>query len=250
MPYGLYISAEGALVQNHRLETIANNLANVDTTAFKRDLAMIQARYAEEIQQGQDRPGAGTINDLGGGVMVRGDETDHSPGSLKTTGKDTDLAIRGPGFFVVRQRGQDLLTRAGAFALSPLGELQTPDGGSVLNEAGGPTLIDPSQPWTVTPDGSILQGGAAQPLALVQPVSYGDLVKQGENMFRPLAPAPPVPPEARDVVHGFLEQSGVNPTREMVALIETSRAFEANVNLIRTQDQMLSTLLSRVLRTT
>ena len=72
-------------------------------------------------------------------------------------------------------------------------------------------------------------------------------MKVGSNMFRSLAPTQPVGPDQRNVQQGYLEQSGVNPTREMMAMIETSRAFEANTKIIQHQDSMMGSLLSRVL---
>jgi flagellar basal-body rod protein FlgF len=78
MPYGLYISAEGANVQGRRLEVIANNLANVDTVGFKKDLAVFQARYAEGIKQGLVPPDTGAIENEGGGVMSVETVTDFS----------------------------------------------------------------------------------------------------------------------------------------------------------------------------
>ena len=96
MPYGMYISAEGAAAQAQRLEVIANNLANVDTPGFKQDVPTFQARFAEAIQQGQAQLGDQSINDLGGGVKVIEVDTDHSAGLLKETGNDLDLAFYQP----------------------------------------------------------------------------------------------------------------------------------------------------------
>ena len=81
-----------------------------------------------------------------------------------------------------------------------------------------------------------------------QPESLGDLVKVGSNAFRPLGTVAPVPAQSRDIRQGYLEQAGVSSTSEMMAMIETSRAFEANTKLIQHQDGMLSQLLGRVLR--
>ena len=86
MPYGLYISAEGAYAQNKRMEVLANNLANAATTAFKRDQPIFQARLAEATARGLDFPGSRSINDLGGGVEVLGTVTDFSQGALEATG--------------------------------------------------------------------------------------------------------------------------------------------------------------------
>ncbi|MGE0606230.1 MAG: flagellar basal-body rod protein FlgF [Pirellulales bacterium] len=250
MPYGLYISAEGAQAQSRRLEVVANNLANVDTVGFRRDVAQFQARFAEEIESGRDHYGSGSVNNLGGGVQVQSTATDFTAGSLKRTGTDTDLAIRGDGFFVIRKGDDQLLTRAGNFLLSPTGQLETGEGYPVMNDTGNPVVIDQDLgPWMVTPDGGIAQAGNVTYLAMVRPDSLADLVKQGENMFHSTTAPQPVEPSQRAVAQGWLETSGVKPTSEMMQMIEASRAFEANVNMIRNQDQMLGTLITRILRT-
>ena len=251
MPYGLYLSAEGAHAQVTRLEVIANNLANVDTVGFKRELAMLQARYAEETQNGQDYPGSGSINDVGGGVEVRETKTDFAPGPLKRTGLPTDMAIRGEGFFVVQKDGENFLTRAGNFMVNAQGQLLTEYGQqryAVLSDAGTPVVIDPAGgPWNLTPTGAIRQSGVVQSLAIVKPGSLGDLARVGENVFRPLAETQPVALADRSVAGGYLEMSGVQPTTEMIQMIETARAVEANVNMMKTQDEMLYQLINRVM---
>ncbi len=247
MPYGLYIAAEGAMVQNRRLEVIANNLANVDTTAFKRDVVQLQARFAEAIVQGEDVPGSGSINDVGGGVMVEATTTDFSPGGYQQTSRPEDFAIRGDGYFVVQKQGQKLLTRAGNFNFTATGMLTTDEGLPVLSADGAPVAIDPNRPWWLSREGEVLQDGARIPLALVRPQQPGDLVKAGGNLFHPLAATVPLPPEFRRVESGMLETSGVNPVAEMMNMISASRAFESNVTLIRNHDHMLGNLISRVL---
>lgn len=246
MAYGMYISAEGALAQSVRLETISNNLANVDTVGFKRDLAQFQARYAEAIQQGAVAAEAGTINDVGGGVEVLSTITDYSPGPMKNTGQPTDMAIRGRGFFVIDRNGEQMLTRNGAFQITAQGLLTTQDGDAVMSEGGTPVVI--TGPFQFGEDGSILSPEGLQRLALVEPESLGDLAKTGENMFQSLAPPRALDPALRSVTNGMLEGSGTNAVREMVDMIETSRAYEANVNMIRHHDQMFGTLISRVLK--
>jgi flagellar basal-body rod protein FlgF len=250
MFYGAYISAEGAQAQSRRLEILANNLANVDTTGFKRDLAVVRARHAEEIDLGSDSPGSGSINNVGGGVRLIATQTDFSPGPLTVTSQPTDVAIDGEGFFMVRKPDGDYLTRAGDFALRPTGELVTQEGHAVLDSDGNPILIDVAiGPWNINANGDIVQAdGVGAQLALVTPRSLGDLVKAGENLFRPLADPLPVSPETRRVAQGYLERSGVQPTLEMMDLITASRAFEANVNMIRNQDQMIGALVGRLLR--
>ena len=250
MPYGLYISAEGAQAQSTRMEVIANNLANASTPGFKRELAIFQARFAEEIQQGQEPAGAGTLNDIGGGVETLATITDFSEGPRKQTGIPTDRAIDGDGFFVVRRNGQNFLTRSGSFESNQTGTLVTQDGDVVLSATGTPIAVAPDQgPWYGTPDGAVAQGSELTYLALARPNSLGDLMKVGDNLFAPLAPIKPIDATQRKVSSHWLELSGVRPVNEMTEMIETSRAFEANVNMIRNQDQILGELVSRVLKT-
>lgn len=247
MPYGLYISAEGAYAQTKRLETLANNLANVDTAGFKRDLAIFQARSTE--QQGLDSPPVPqSLSELSGGVFFRENKTDFSPGVLKHTGIPTDMAIGNDAFFQVQRPDGNYLTRAGNFMLNANGRLVTQNGDAVLNDSGSPIEIDPTLgPWQVMPDGGVVQGDTRQLIGLVRPASLGDLAKAGENMFRPLAPAQPVPDGERIVHPGTLEQSDVRPTSEMMELIEASRVFEANVSMIKNHDQMATALTERLL---
>jgi flagellar basal body rod protein FlgG len=248
MPYGLYLSAEGAHVQSIRLETLANNLANVDTPGFKRDLAVFQARYSEAEQRGLEAPGNGGFSDLSGGTMVRETRTDFAPGMLKPTHNDKDFAIDGQGFFAIKRGDETLLTRAGNFLINSNNQLVTQNGDAVLNDSLNPITIDPTLPWTLANDGTIQQAGDVTPLGVVKPASLGDLVKMGDNLFRSLGPVTPTDPTERHVLNNTLEGSGVKPTLEMMELIETTRAFEANVNMIKTQDTAMSGLISRLLK--
>ncbi len=251
MPYGLYMSAEGAHAQATRLEVIAHNLANVDTTGFKRELAIIQSRYAEEIEEGGAEPGTGEINDIGGGVEVLATQTDFGPAPHKATGLPTDLAIKEEGFFVVGRDDEQFLTRAGNFQVTARGELVTQYGGEqykVLDDSMTPIVLDREAPWEFTVSGAVQQAGATTNLAMVKPQSYGDLSRVGENVFRPLAETIPLTGGEREVAPGFLEASGVKPTDEMVAMIEASRLLEANLNMMKSQDEMLDGLINRLMR--
>ena len=248
MPYGLYLSSEGAHAQSLRLDVISHNLANVDTVGFKRELAVCQARYAEAIEEGSSMPGLGSIDDVGGGIMVRETLTDFSPGPLKPTGTRTDVAIKAEGFFKVRKGEEIFLTRAGNFTIASNGHLTTQQGYDVLDESDGPIVIlDPR--WHVNESGTIWKQGGVQNLALVKPNSLGDLTRAGENLFKPLGDVEPLGASDRKVASGYLESSSVRPTSEMVDLIQASRALEANINLMKAQDQMLGGLVNRVMKT-
>ncbi len=250
MPYGTYISAEGAAVQSRRLEVIANNMANADTVGFKQDVSTFQARYAQAIQQGLSSPGDQTINNIGGGVKVFDIATNFAEGQFQPTGKELDMAINGKGFFHIRgDDGQVYLSRAGNFTVDPTGRLVTDSGHlPVLDQQFAEIKINGDLPWYVSPDGFLVQDGGAKAVGLSQPKSLDDLVKVGNNLFRSTTPLQPVPLQERNVRQGFLELSGSNPVNQMMAMIESTRGFEVNSRMIQSQDSATGTLLSRVLR--
>jgi flagellar basal-body rod protein FlgF len=249
MPYGLYISAEGANAQSSRLDVIANNLANIDTVGFKRELACFQARYAEAVNKGLAIPGNGNLEDIGGGVLFRQTKTDFSAGAVKRTDNPAHVAILGDGFFTVKKGNETFLTRAGNFELNSRGELVTPQGYAVLDESGGPVVINPDvKHWEISDTGALRQPGNVQNLAIVKPAANENLVKYGENLFRSMTPTESVPAAERRVASGCLEMSAVSPTLEMTAMIEASRLFEANISMMKTQNQTLGSLIDRVLK--
>jgi flagellar basal body rod protein FlgG len=222
----------------------------VDTPGFKQDVPTFQARFAEAIQKGQARSGDGSINDIGGGVKVMDIATDYSMGELKRTGNDLDLAINGKGFFHVKgDDGKQYLSRAGDFALDTQGKLVTQNGHRpVLDQQGGEIQLALNVPWSMSADGFINQAGSIRALGMSQPDSLGEMVKVGNNLFKPTGSIKPLELSERNVRQGYLEMSGASPVRQMMAMIETTRAFEANSRMIQNQDSMMGSLISRVLQ--
>jgi len=249
MTYGTYLSASGAHVQNHRLEVLSHNLANVNTPGFKPSLAIVQARHNKSIQDGEVSPGSGTLADIGGGAKIQPTLTSFELGPMETTGNKTDFAItKVDSFFVVKRGEEQFLTRAGGFLFNAQGELTNPNGDQVLATDGNPIQIDPTSRYEVNQDGTILQNGAGISLMLAKPESLGDLARVGDNLFKPLTAPTPVPPKERAVRSGMLEKSAVNPTTAMMELIEATRAYESNLRLIQHQDQASGNLIGRLLR--
>jgi flagellar basal-body rod protein FlgF len=248
MDYGLYMSAAGADSQTQRMEVLSHNMANVDTPGFKEELAVLQARDSRAIADGTDVAGRGSINDLGSGASLVETMTNFAEGTLKQTAGPWDMAIRGDGFFVVENDGQQFLTRAGNFQVNADGVLMTQQGYRVLSAAGMPIEINPKMYSMLHKDGYLEHSGAGDQLALVKPRSMGDLARAGDNLFRPLGPTQALEPGERHVESGFLEISGVRPTRTMMELIETSRMYEANVRMIQNHDQTTGSLVNRILR--
>jgi flagellar basal-body rod protein FlgF/flagellar basal-body rod protein FlgG len=250
MYYGMYVAAACAHAQGERLEVINHNIANAGTAGFKRELGVLQARASEAIERGMDFSGSRTINDLGGGVAMTQTTTDFTEGPLRETHVDTDMALDRPNsFFVVEKDGEEFLTRSGNFHFLSTGTLVTDQGYPVLGADGGPIQIDPQLPFSVSPAGEIVQGGEARPLGIKQPAALGDLVRVGENLFQTIGEeTAAVPADERRVHWRHLEMSSVQPHTEMIRMIETSRAYEANVRMIQNHDNILGSLLSRVLR--
>ena len=247
MDYGLYVAAAGADTQSRRMEVLSNNLANVDTTGFKEELAVLQARDSRALRDGSDYRGRGGINDLGSGVSMSSTQTNFNPGILKHTGAKWDVAIQGEGFFTVDNNGEKLLTRAGDFQVNSQGELLTQQGFKVLDVEGTPIIMNPSMYSKIHTDGFVQHSGGGQELGIVKPQSLGDLSRVGNNTFRALGPVATVPQNQRTVRPGSLELSDVEPTRAMMELIETSRVYEANVRMIQSHDQMTGSLVNRIL---
>ncbi|MFO0923281.1 MAG: flagellar hook basal-body protein [Pirellulales bacterium] len=249
MPYGMYLSAAGAQAQNHRLEVISHNLANINTPGFKPLMSVLQARNAEAIDQGETLAGSGGIDDLGGGVKAVPTRTQFQQGPIEQTKRPTDFAINNSkGFFVVQRGEEQLLTRAGDFVFNSNGTLTTTNGDPVMSVAGAPIQVDPTKPYQVRDDGEIQQAGQIHRLQVVTPNSMGDLSRIGDNLYRPLAATTPVPATQREVVSGHLERSAVQPTTAMMELIEASRVYEANLRLIQHQDQSIGSLVGRLLK--
>jgi flagellar basal body rod protein FlgG len=250
MMYGLYLSAQGAQAQTTRLDVIANNLANASTSAFKRDLAIYQAHPPYDVENGAPSGGPQGWDNHAGGLSLAGVVTDFSHGSLQRTTGTYDLALAGPGFFQVADEREQFLTRNGQFSISPTGELVTDTGLKVLNESGG-TISVPANASSVevNADGTanaLLEDGVTRAalgrVAVVEPASLDSLEKVGNSLYRAHSAVAPAGPNTF-VRQGYLEASGTNSVMEMLEMIQATRAFETNVNMIKHQDDALSRLL-------
>jgi flagellar basal body rod protein FlgG len=118
----------------------------------------------------------------------------------------------------------------------------------VLDQGGSEIYISRDIPWSMSNDGFISQAGAIYALGMSRPESLDNMVRVGNNLFQPLGDVEPLALAERQVRQGYLEMSGSNPVRQMMAMIETTRAFEANTRMIQNQDTMLGALIGRVLR--
>jgi len=248
MIHGLYHSAQGAQIQSLRQDIISNNLANASTNAFKRDLLRVQAHVPYDVARHLSHAISPPADALPGGVSPADTVTNFAPGRLIPTEGTLDVALTTAGFFRVSDGQQSYLTRDGQFSLNARGQLVTREQGLVvLGDNGQPiTGIDSARPLEIREDGTLLQGAdEIGRLALVEPESYAALQKFGHNLFTTTARLDDAPAQVRQ---GYLEASGTNPVTEMMELIEAARAFEANINMIKTQDDALGRLLGGMAR--
>lgn len=244
MLYGLYISAGGLAANELRMSVGANNLANVNTTGFKVDRVVVQPR-TRAVAAGRTEPTE--LAPLAGGVWATRTITDFLAGPLDETGQPFDIALdtgeRADGFLGVKSAdGQLRWTRDGRLTLDASGRLVTQAGGlDVLDESGQPITIDPAGgPVKIDQAGCLRQGDTE--LAKLKLASFGRpdlLVKQGGNMYA--ASGSTAPGEFRGrIVQGHLEGSAAVATSLLARMIQVQRAYEANANMIRFQDQTLS----------
>ncbi|MCB0350989.1 MAG: flagellar basal-body rod protein FlgF [Bdellovibrionales bacterium] len=260
---GIYSALSGAMAQNQRLETISNNLANANTTGFKKD----KQAFHEYVTANEKPPQVMTVPritasvesfyDMQGGdrayVDARGTYSDHSQGALKNTGGPLDVAIEGKGFFEVLTPAGVRLTRSGTFKMDGDGRLVNSEGFPILKEGAN----DPAQRLiqlsgknvTVGYSGEIYDGDEQIGRLSVLEVDNKDVLqKQGSSLFGLKANYEATPRAANDfkLHQGFIEMSNVNVVDEMTDMIQASRVFEATQSAVKAYDQIDDKLVNQV----
>ena len=250
----LQVARTGLSAQDTRMQVIANNLANVSTTAFKRDranfstLAYQDARIAG--QQSSSQSAYATGLNLGTGVGLQSTTNVQQQGTLNNTGNSYDLAIQGDGYFQVLQpSGQVAFTRAGNFTLSSQGQLVTSQGYVVQPAI---TIPQGATSVTIAKDGTVsamLPGAtsAAQigQITIATFANPAGLQSLGDNMLQQTGASGAAQTVVAGTVgtgtisQGYLEGSNVNVVTELVDMIECQRAYEINSKMISSVDEML-----------
>jgi flagellar basal-body rod protein FlgG len=253
MTTALQIARSGLDALDQRLKVISNNLANVNTTGFKRD----RAAFVSLLYQDDRSPGAASGGDTqyatglgtGTGVRVAGTERIHAQGNLQQTDNALDLGIEGAGFFAVQlPDGTQAYSRDGGFKLSATGELVTAAGLRLVPPI---TIPDGAERITIAPDGTVnaqLPGQAAPveagQITLTRFLNPAGLMPMGDNLYRETqgsgAPIAGVAGQAGlgTLRQGALEGSNVSTVQELVDMIETQRAYEINAKVINAADEM------------
>jgi len=251
----LSIAATGMLAQQTNVEVIANNLANMNTTAYKEQHAAFEDLLYQNVEQpGSQSSDSGTLLpsgiQLGAGVKTAAVYRINSQGAMTQTSNPYDLAINGAGYFhVTMPDGTDAYTRAGNFALSPEGQIVTQDGYVVA-----PGIAVPANATAITINGqgqvqATIPGQTAPQTVgqfeLTRFPNEGGLSMVGSNLLTetPASGSPqsavPGSPGYGTIQQGFLEAANVNAVEEMTSLITAQRAYEMNSKVITAADQML-----------
>ncbi len=239
----IYTAALGMVPQLVRLEVVANNLANLTSLGYRREL-LFQRALIEAQQNLAHIPGEVEAAD----VPVAS-YTDFSPGALQQTGHPLDVALEGPGFFVVRDAlGQLFLTRRGRFLASSDGTLSTPEGKAVLGVGGVPLHVplESSEPPVITPEGELRVGSLVVGSFWVVSVPPEGVQRSDgvEFALRPEVQLQSLQPGQYRLLQGFVEGSNVNPVEELIRLIELQRHFELGQRVIRAGDSTLERSIS------
>lgn len=258
---GLYTAHTGMVNEMKRLDVLTNNLANADTTAYKKE-GTTSRTFADELAiKIKDTSNAGRPKTLGEISLVThlGQVyTDYSTGSFEVTDNETDFALEGEGFFAVAftdKAGNTSvkLTRDGNFVVDNEGYLRTKDGDFILNATGALNMdsneanyvrVNPVQPFTVDQMGYIYQNEQfVGTLGVVDVENYDYLAKYGENLYNLVEGGVIAASDAR-IHQGTLESSNVNVVDEMVNMIAIQRAYDAGQKVIRSVDETLATTVN------
>jgi flagellar basal-body rod protein FlgG len=250
----MHVARTGLDAQDMRMRVISNNLANVNTTGFKRDRAAFETLAYQLVTA----PGAASSAEtkyatglnLGTGVRIQGTARIDTQGSMQTTGNSLDLALDGDGYFQVQLPGGQLgYTRAGNFSRSPEGLLVTAEGYQVqpgITVPEGTTNITIGQDGTVS--ATVPGQAAATEIGQIQVASFPNaagLQATGDNYLVETAASGTANlgvagADGRGRIRqGMLEASNVNVVEELVDMIETQRAYEVNSKMIQATDDML-----------
>lgn len=278
---GLYTAYTGMLNEQHRMDVLANNLANSTTNGFKKEGTTSQAFDNVLAYKIKDLSEPGNLprplarnravdqNELNNpdnedylerrvrrtglnlGVKIGENYVDYSEGPIKETGNPLDLAISDRGFFVVEYTNKagetsTKYTRDGNFTMNLQGYLVTQDGDFVLDQNGRRIRMETELPVSIDRNGNITQNGAmVATIGLMDFENYDYLERFGENYFQTIEGAEEIEPVSQ-VYAGYLEMSNISVVTEMVNMITLQRQYESNQKVITTYDDTLDQAVSQI----
>ncbi len=248
----LFTAATGMSAQQLRIDNVANNLANVNTTAFKKSRADFEDLYYQKVRTGSGQTQAGTgrndVVEVGHGTRTAALKRDFRSGSIAQDDIATHLAIRGEGFFAVQTaEGEEIYTRNGAFSVDAEGNMLTSHGHTMAEGI----VIPEGASVAIASDGIVtaqLDGEDPQQIGQIQMrrfINPSGLEALGSGLYRATQLSGeaqignPGTPGFGELLSGVLETSNVDVAEELIAMIMAQRSYELNSKVISTSDEML-----------
>ena len=236
----LLVSLSQQLASYRSMDVIANNMANINTPAFKRE----SMKFEEYIQQTQPAEGETGPQQISF-VQDKGTLRDLTQGALTHTGAPFDLAISGKGYFTIQTPNGDRYTRNGHFTLDANGQVVTEDGGVLQADGGAVTVTNDDGDIHIAQDGTIT--GARGQLGKIKLVTFANeaaLKKEGASLYttdqQPTAVETPV------IAQGSLEESNVQPVLEVSHMLDVMRAYQTTANLTQSQEDLMRNAIDKL----
>jgi flagellar basal-body rod protein FlgG len=255
---GLYIAASAAISETKRIDVISNNIANVNTSGFKKDTMITESfpnilmkrigatDYRDIAARAPITSKIGYIGKMNNGVRVDEVFTNFEQGSISTSGNPLDVALQGKGFFSVETPNGERYTRSGEFTLDSEGFITTKEGYKVQGQ-NGPIQVD-GENIIINEDGQVFSDGIEiDALKLVDFNDYALLKKEGDALYIDLSGGAGNMKESEGLVlQGSFEASNVNSVKMMVEMITMLRSYEANQKVIKTHDELLGKSVNEI----
>ena len=251
MMEGLYIAASGGTKQLKKLDVLSNNIANINTQGFKKDMLIYEEKRPPFQHISLNGSFTRDLNPFQGSdpavsyVQVTQSRTDYAQGSLIKTDNPLDVAIEGKGFFVINTPNGERYTRNGNFHLDGLGQLVDQKGNMIMTRSDEPILIPfGTKQISINQDGSIFGGAEIDqdPLGQLKIVNFNNihaLTKEGEGFYKISdSSVKEILVNDAKVLQGFTESSNANAIHEMTQMIETVRQLEAYQKIIQSIDEV------------
>ena len=247
MVRGLYIAGTGMMLQRRHMEVITNNIANADTTGFKKE-HLVSHSFDEVLVRRINDPSVvrqtRLVGPLNLGTQVDQLYVNFAEGDLEGTERSTDLALVGDAFFVVQTQDGERYTRSGAFYIDQLGYLVDGEGNFLLG-GNGPIYVG-GLDFTVDNTGGVRVGeDFVDTIRVASFADNGSLRKQGSNLFFSLD-APQAVANQHSVMQGYLEISNVDIGREMVDMLSVFRTYESNQRMLSMIDETVGKAVTEI----
>ena len=247
MVRGLYTAGTGMLLQRRKMETITNNIANADTSGYKKE-HMVSHSFDEvmtiRINDHRRHVLSRMVGPLTLGTQVDHLHIDFSTGALEGTERPTDFALIGDGFFVVQTTAGERYTRTGTFYLDSAGFLIDGEGNYLLGN-NGPMNVG-GLDFRVDASGNVWnEAGLVDSIRVVSFEDNETLRRQGSNLYFATVP-PQAAPNPYRIAQGFIEMSNVDIGREMVDMLTTFRAYELNQRILTMVDETVGRAVTEI----